>query len=88
MHKQISELKEKNPFVSMSTIRMDTIRLDIMMTLKVMAKIGITIPKPEPFIRLAGPLARVPSGVGQGVPPPNLFDRIKRKSCHGLILYG
>ena len=38
MHKQISELKEKKPFVSMSTILfnvdMDTIRLDIMMTLK------------------------------------------------------
>ncbi len=34
-----------------------------------MAKIGITIPKPEPFLRLAGPLAQVPSGVGQGVPP-------------------
>ena len=35
-----------------------------------MAKIGITIPKPEPFLLLAGPLARVPSRVGQGVPPP------------------
>ena len=41
---------------------------DFERTLKVMAKLRITIPKPEPFLRLAGPLARVPSGEGQGVP--------------------